>query len=82
MRTDVNTMKNTTLKIWPARSTPATSGNVARMIGAAPRSPTQAISARSRKEYAAHRESQENGDWPANEHQEKGDRKSRRRDRR
>ena len=36
--TDVTTMKNTTLKTRSACSTPSTSGNVARMIGTAPRS--------------------------------------------
>ena len=42
MTTDVSAIKNTKWKIMSAFSIPATMGNVAKMIGTAPRSPAQA----------------------------------------
>ena len=80
MRADVNTMKNTTLKNL-ARTLDTSDERKRRendRRGASQSYPGDECPLS--KTYVAHRESQEDGDWPADEHQEKGNRKSRRRD--
>ena len=66
-------MKKTRLKIVAALGIPASSGNVARMIGTAPRNPTQLMNAFSRHAKTCGSKRQKYAYRAGQEHYEKGD---------